>query len=639
MKNTFLILLSLLLTSFSIYGQSRSKLKELAKNYPDSIEIQVKLIGSYIFQQPDTAKYFIERGLFRANDYGNIRMEATLYKTLGIWHDIHGTTDSVFINYRLSKDIYKDIGELVGYADVINNMGYSYSRRSQYQKAIPLLEEALNIYDSLNLIDKQSGTLTNLGNIYLSNNEVDQALEKYKLSNVLQIGKGMNNTILRNNSNIAVIYNRQEKYDSAIVLYNEQIAYAEKTNDLRALSINYNNISTSLEGIGETDQAIDYLEKSYSLKKQLNDSIALVSALNSLCSIYLRKGDFESAIAYGKQGLLLNAIMKITKDESEILINMAKAYGNKKDFKKASSYYEQYISFKDSADNISQRIAISDILEKYETSQRKNKISELELENNQAELSIQKSNNQRNLLLFSIIIITILVVFLIFRYRQKQKSNLLLAEKNKLISETLNEKETLLKEIHHRVKNNLQIISSLLNLQLNSINDPETVDAIKEGQNRVKSMALIHEKLYMQDNLAGINSEEYIRTLSQNIFDSYNTISDRISLKTQIDPISLEIDTVIPIALIINELITNSLKYAFPKDQEGEIFVSLSKLDDKLQLIVSDNGIGQEDVDKEKTSFGMKLVKSLARKLKANVAIESVKGTKIQLDITRFTLV
>ena len=137
------------------------------------------------------------------------------------------------------------------------------------------------------------------------------------------------------------------------------------------------------------------------------------------------------------------------------------------------------------------------------------------------------------------------------------------------------EREVLLKEIHHRVKNNLQIISSLLNLQARFIKDKSAVDAVQEGRNRVKSMALIHQKLYQQDNIQGINMPEYIENLSRALLTSYKIKGDRITVDRKVDAIYLDIDTAIPLGLIINELLTNSLKYAFPENEKGELKISL----------------------------------------------------------------
>jgi len=202
---------------------------------------------------------------------------------------------------------------------------------------------------------------------------------------------------------------------------------------------------------------------------------------------------------------------------------------------------------------------------------------------------------------------------------------------------SLKEKEVLLREIHHRVKNNLQIISSLLLLQSNQISGKKNLELFQESQNRVKSMALIHEKLYQSQDLASINFKEYLNTLIIGLFRSYQSHSSHVELKLNIDDISLGIDSAIPCGLIINELVSNSLKYAFPNGREGVISVVLRSLNKKdVELVVSDNGIGMpEDLDFRNTkSLGLHLVTILAEdQLGGEIKLSRDKGTEFRIKL------
>ncbi|MGB7969014.1 MAG: PAS domain S-box protein [Methanobacterium sp.] len=200
------------------------------------------------------------------------------------------------------------------------------------------------------------------------------------------------------------------------------------------------------------------------------------------------------------------------------------------------------------------------------------------------------------------------------------------------IKTSLAEKNTLLQEIHHRVKNNMQIISSLLNLQIKYVDDGKAVDVLKESQNRVKSMAMIHDKLYMSEDLTRINFVNYIKSLVTNLFYSYN-VEDTIKQKLEIDPISLNMETAVPCGLIISELVSNSLKYAFPDGMIGEIFVSLRSKEDNFELIISDNGIGlpkEFDINNTKT-LGLMLVSSLTEQIDGKIIINRENGTRFTI--------
>ncbi|MDR4505994.1 MAG: ammonium transporter [Candidatus Scalindua sp.] len=203
---------------------------------------------------------------------------------------------------------------------------------------------------------------------------------------------------------------------------------------------------------------------------------------------------------------------------------------------------------------------------------------------------------------------------------------------------SLKEKELLLREIHHRVKNNMQVMSSLLRLQTRNVTDEKTLEMAKESQNRIKVMALIHEKLYRSQDFANVEFNDYIKDLVNDLFLSYKVSSSDIELTMNIDTISLGIDTAIPCGLIINELVSNSLKYAFPKGKAGEIRISLHRItgltSDMFELIVSDNGVGiSEELDLSNTqSLGLRLITNLAEnQLQGKIEIDRKQGTKFQI--------
>ncbi|MBE7555053.1 MAG: PAS domain-containing protein [Anaerolineales bacterium] len=199
---------------------------------------------------------------------------------------------------------------------------------------------------------------------------------------------------------------------------------------------------------------------------------------------------------------------------------------------------------------------------------------------------------------------------------------------------SLHEKEILLKEIHHRVKNNMQVISSLLNLQSNYVSDTQALEIFQESQNRVRSMALIHEKLYRSKNLAEIDLGEYVNDLATYLFRSYKAYGKGITLKVQAEDVHLGIDAAVPCGLIINELISNALKHAFPNNYHGEILVELQKNQQQISLCVSDNGIGfPTDLDFQSTnSLGLQLVNTLVGQLDGTIELQNGCGATFKIN-------
>jgi two-component sensor histidine kinase len=198
---------------------------------------------------------------------------------------------------------------------------------------------------------------------------------------------------------------------------------------------------------------------------------------------------------------------------------------------------------------------------------------------------------------------------------------------------SLKEKETLLKEIHHRVKNNLQIVVSLLNLQSRYIEDEKSSQVIRECQNRIRAMALVHEKLYKSADIARINLDDYVRFLGNSLFGFYGMKGKGIRFYTIISEVTLDINTAIPIGLMLNELVSNSLKYAFPDGRTGEISITIHREDHLLTIVYKDTGVGiPEDFDwRNAKSLGLRLVISLVEQLQGTIELDRSAGTMFNI--------
>jgi len=214
-----------------------------------------------------------------------------------------------------------------------------------------------------------------------------------------------------------------------------------------------------------------------------------------------------------------------------------------------------------------------------------------------------------------------------------------ITELNKMhqqMATSLQEKEAMLKEIYHRVKNNLQVISSLLNLQANTIQDPASRNTFIESSTRIKAMALVHEMLYQSGNLVRVEMGKYVRNLAKNLADIYHIDSKKVKLIIDADTIFLSIENAIPYGLILNELISNAFKHAFPADQSGEIKVSIKNKDKKNILIVHDNGIGLPAYInfKNTKTLGVQLIHTLTKQLGGNIVLDRSSGTTFTLSFS-----
>ncbi len=332
-----------------------------------------------------------------------------------------------------------------------------------------------------------------------------------------------------------------------------------------------------------------------------------------------------------------DAPFKLKKHYAWLNKSVAEYFGN---YKEANTHLNTYFAYKDSIEKDQKSQLVHNLEAKYQKAEQEKEISKLSYENDKAESKIKQKNIVLILGGIGLAILSILVFQFYKLYQSNKKNKEQLASQNIIVTKALEDKNTLLKEIHHRVKNNLQVISSLLSLQSRYIKDEDTLDAIKAGKSRVQSMSLLHQNLYRDDNLKGVEMKQYFQNLGQNLFDTYN-IEENIKLTMDIADITLDIDTVVPMGLITNELISNALKHAFKGRDSGNIHLSLKEKDDTLHLTVKDDGIGLPDGELPVSykSLGATLIQSFAEKLEGEIKIDISEGSSVTVEIKDYALV
>ena len=292
--------------------------------------------------------------------------------------------------------------------------------------------------------------------------------------------------------------------------------------------------------------------------------------------------------------------------------------------------------------NVQNQLQLSENEKKKKDIALKNqKIKLLTQSNDFQQLSLSKANFERKMTLGGIFLLAVILVLLIYQFRIKQKNSNEINQKNVLLQQLVNDKELLIKEVHHRVKNNLHTITSLLETQSSYLGDSVALEAISESQSRIKAIALIHHRLYSESNLAVIEMQPYLLDLVQYLKDTYNTGALGISFTMDVDALTLDVQQAIPIGLMLNETVTNAIKYAFSDGRIGRISIELKSLHNSDMVFkVKDNGIGlPPDLEvKKSASMGMALISGLAKQLSGMLDIVSTEGTTIKVVFNRIQI-
>jgi two-component sensor histidine kinase/Tfp pilus assembly protein PilF len=538
--------------------------------------------------------------------------------------------------------------------------GALYTRTQEFDKSEAYLKQALSYYKEIKWVSKIGGTLKNLGSLYRRKGEYSEAIKYYfKALGLIKDSKDLRNVANIHNS-LGVLYAQLEDFKNAKVHLLKSLKINERRND----KMKQGNGLMNLASIDpDQSQVIEFFKRGLKIFKELKLDKQIANCNFNLANAYVKVGQYKKALPHyndaydfnqknpsrrllelqqeiakvhaltGNKTKSISYLNKSIKELPEIkepyllskgYRSIAHTYSILGDYKNAYEYNQLHEVLKDSLMSVSKQEQITKIETTYKVKEKNLEIESLNLK---TELSNVQLKKQRFTIGGLLVFLAILSLLFYRMYLQKKK-----------INQQHEEKELLLKEIHHRVKNNLQVISSLLGIQYRSIKDDKAKKAIQEGRTRVHSMALIHQDLYKTSNLAGIDMKSYLTKLCHDLFKTYKISESDIELITEIESITLDVDSVIPIGLILNELITNALKYAFPNNRSGKIVIKFKEINNMLNLTVSDNGVGfnTDKSDKSEKSFGHTLIRAFKTKLDANVSIVSKDGTTVKMTIKKY---
>jgi two-component sensor histidine kinase/Tfp pilus assembly protein PilF len=627
--------LVLVATSYADAQKADSVLATLG-SVPDTAKIRhLNLIATQSLNRDvDLSRELAEKAVDISRQIGFQVGEANGLRVLGGVLMRQGKFKEAMESCRQAETIYAEVHDRGGTAEVLNAFGMIYSQQGQYPLALENFTKSLTMQRELNHKQQIPMTIENIGIIHFRQGDFQLALEFFKECHQAYLDQGNEGAANKILVNLGATYNKLAMPRQALESHLKSLDYFEKSNSVVGMGIAYNNIGGVYYMLENYPKAIENYSKSLEQKKKVNDKRGTSVSLANLAESRIMTRELDKALKDGLESLSIAeqiGSMEQVKVASELLSQIYEAKGN---YRSALLFERKTAVAKDSLFSVDKTTQISRMRAIYETEKAEQAALLTQL---QADIDIARNVQERNLFIVVASLLLVGALMTLYLYRQKRRSNFVLSEKNQVIEKSLAERETLLKEIHHRVKNNLQIISSLLSLQSKTLQDTGAQGAISESRNRVKSMSLIHEQLYQENTMSGVDMKDYALRLVNSLADSYGVDRDQIGIEVKAEPVWLDVDSAIPLGLIMNELVSNSMKYAFPAGRTGCIRVSIEEGPDTLRLQVYDDGIGMTSSAKNgEASFGLSMVRSLMRKLKAEMTIDSDAGTSVNLVIREF---
>lgn len=587
---------------------------------------------------PDQCLVLANAGIALARKLKQPVTEGELYKAAGVAYDIKGNLDSCLLHHNTAKKIFTEQQQPTLLANTISDIALAYYLRGIYEVSLRNHFEALQLREKNGDKSLISKSYNNIGLVYRARKDYANAISYYQRS--LALKRELNDSAGQLNSlmNIGSSFQYQRNYDSALYYSRQTLALSRLIHKPKDEVNSLANLGVAYAGLRQYDAAEKHLSEAYDKAVAIEYTEPLYSIYEGMGNVRLDRNDYSGALEWFNKGVMLASERKRREMLANYYHNLAECYEKMGDYNQAYNFVRNSESIRDSLLNEENLRQINEMNALYETSKKEETISVLNKEGKEKEAALVRSKRERNYFILAAVLFSALAAVAFYAYRNNRKQKELLNRQKEVIEKSLKEKETLLREIHHRVKNNLQIISGLLNLQSRQIENPEAQEAVREGRNRVKSMALIHQKLYQQDNLTGVNMQEYLHDLVHTIQQTFKDNNTVVQADIICNQLTLDVDSAIPLGLIINELVTNCYKYAFAGKDTGRIIITLEEEAKKLLVEVRDDGKGYPegfDVQQPK-SFGMKLIQSLAAKLEATIETENDKGALFRLTVHNY---
>jgi len=576
-----------------------------------------------ILRTNDSSRFYARRALSNAekNNIDSLKGDALIYLGNADYND--GAFKKAIDRYRNAIVAYKKINKLSDVATSYLNIGNCESKLSLYSDAISNFIKASTIFENLKDDDYLSAALNSIALCYVEQKNFSKALEYSRKSLSLRLKLNSRADIAEALNNMGFVFYRKKMPDSAIYYLNKSLSFNKTVADSSSLVLTLQNIGSSWMIKNNLPKAEKYIQRSLRIASRYEMAEDFARGNKDMAEIYLQQNKYRRALAAINITINTAKNLKLPELLMESYGTKYRIYKLSGDYKNAVIYGDKRAQLNDSLFTISANRAITEMETKYKTAQTEKDRDAYKVRSQLQQKIVSQQTKYIVVLSIAAVLLAALFVIAYNNFRKKNKAN-------KRI-------QTLMQDLHHRVKNNLQILSGLFTMQIDNLSDENTKNALRENEARLTSMNLIHNKLYLDNTTTKIEMNDYLTKLLNHIKDSFGGYKENeINLRIEVSNIMLEADKAVAIGLIANELTTNAFKYAFNGQVHGEIHLALQLVEkSKILLTLGDNGVGLKAENKDKApSFGLKLVNLMARQLNSTLVVNNNNGVFYQMEIS-----
>lgn len=553
----------------------------------------------------DSAVYYHERQL--ANKPNNA-VRASALNGIGVAYIAMGRTDKSIGYLTSAIALYDQLNDSANAVTNLANLAIIYKDMGLYDKALESSFQVISRLENQKPDRVLASCYNTVGTVYMNTLDFDKSYQYYRKALLVRQQAGLESGVGQSYNNLGELFIRSGRLDSALYNLHRAAEIKRKLGDNKSLAKTQTNIGKVLVRLNRLSDAEQQFNQAWAMQATINDMLGRIETLNALADLEVKRRNWTKAANYLSQA---RETIDVTHTPEQLMNTVelqTAVYKGMNDLSKLTGTLEELLFIRDSLHSIEKEKILLNMEAQYETDKKLQQIAFL-----QSEVRVHEAEDEKQwMAIVSLgLLVALACTVAVTTWTRRRQA------------------ELHTREMHHRIKNNLQLLTSMLTIQSDMTMDENTAQMIRSTEGRVNAMALIHKKLYRSENARDIGLKSYISELIQYLVYSYGFAQRELVLKMHVDEMAVDVDRSIVIGLVVNELVSNAFKHALGGQDNPELTVSLQKRSQQIEVIIADNGTKSLTSDEfgKSNSFGLMMIKKLIKDLKGSIALDSQVGT------------